>query len=1468
MVNVIKKPFLLIIVLLAGIVVQTHAIVYTVTNTSDAGAGSFRQAIINANGNAGLDNINFGIPAGPYVITLLSALPTITDPVVINGYTQASSSAGSPVIELAVAAGSNAGIELDPGSAGSTISGLILYGGNRGIYVNNSNGNTITGNFIGTNAAGTAVGASVIQWNCIQIDNSQNTIIGGAGGATTRNIISGSGQVGIYIQITSSGTQIFGNYIGTAKNGVNAIPNAQHGVLLLDSSNTTSIGGAAIANGNVISGNRQRGINVLNSRGVLIQNNYIGTIATGLDTLPNYDRDIDIENSKNAQILNNVISASKNMGIYMYNCPNSTITSNNVGTDVNGANALSKFGNLSDGIHIENSNYPTVTFNVSSSNSNGDGLYIQNSKAAKILSNKFGTDISGLIALGNSNQGVNIQSSDSATITSNVISANKSIGMIIVNSLFPQLTSNKVGTDVNGLNASATMGNLSQGVQVINCNNFVANQNVISSNNSIGLFILNSASPQVTNNFVGTDISGTISLGNTSQGVHIESSNNPVVTSNVISANKDMGLFIYNSLKPQVTSNKVGTDITGTVALGNSWQGVHIEQLSNYPVVTSNVISSNGNIGLYILNSKAPKITSNKIGTDLSGLNPLGNLSQGVHVEVADSATITGNVISANKDIGLFVFNSVYPQIKSNDIGANVNGANPLGTLGNTSQGIHVEQAANVVVNQNVVSSNGDMGMFIYNSLAPQITSNEVGTDIGGTIALGNTGQGIHVELSNNPLVMQNIVSKNGQNAVDINNSLNATITLNKIGTDITGNVALGNLQWGLVIENGSNNAVVTSNVASANGGIGIYANNAANLIIQSNCIGLGADKITSLGNGTHGIELDNSPNAIIGGTLVSQRNYIAANGQRGINANGSSSPTIQGNYVGTDVNGILAKGNGSDGIFLSNCPHGIIGGSVINARNISVASQNGSGILITDNSPHPIVKSNFVGVGKDGVTNLGNWMHGISLYGAGVDTAIIGGSLYIERNVCSGNGKSATGDGLRFETGPSGHHTILGNYCGVDSSGSVAIPNAWAGISLNEVDSSIIGGTGLYQANIASSNMHEGIYMRNALNNVIINNIIGTDITKTKNFGNGYVGIHMNAGNSFDNLIGGSLAHSNIIAYSQGLTDNPAITETGSGVFVNSGSNRNQITFNSIYCNEQSGITIYTPGNENIQAPVISLITPAIISGTAPGSSAGDSIHLYQNPTNSGPGPVTCGCQGEIYLGQTVIQAGGTWSFAHALGAGVTAARVTATQTNYATAHPIGVYSTSAFSNCLLALPITLTSFEVSAIGAHSALLQWSTAAELNNEEFIVQRSTDGVTFQNIGTVKGSGTKNALSSYTFTDTYAPSGIVYYKLIQIDYNGKQSNGPIKSISFSASEINIIPVSNSENVYSIATNFSTTTSLFYQVIAATGQIVAQGTYTSSAGVFEKTVNLQQLAPAVYIFRVAGAESVYVDKVIVR
>ena len=73
---------------------------FVVINTNDAGSGSLRQALLDANATAGIDSINFNIPGtGPFTITPLSPLPTVTGPVNINATTQPGY-AGSPIVGL------------------------------------------------------------------------------------------------------------------------------------------------------------------------------------------------------------------------------------------------------------------------------------------------------------------------------------------------------------------------------------------------------------------------------------------------------------------------------------------------------------------------------------------------------------------------------------------------------------------------------------------------------------------------------------------------------------------------------------------------------------------------------------------------------------------------------------------------------------------------------------------------------------------------------------------------------------------------------------------------------------------------------------------------------------------------------------------------------------------------------------------------------------------------------------------------------------------------------------------------------------------------------------------------------------------------------------------------------------------------------------------------------------------------
>src|SRR5262249_18856242 len=128
---------------------------FLVSNTNDSGAGSLRQAITDANNTAGVNVIRFSIGTGAKTINVLSQLPNITDPVIIDGTTQPGY-AGAPLIELNGAGAGNAAA-LNITAGGCTIKGLVI---NRFTYsainLTTHGGNVIQGNYLGTDINGTA----------------------------------------------------------------------------------------------------------------------------------------------------------------------------------------------------------------------------------------------------------------------------------------------------------------------------------------------------------------------------------------------------------------------------------------------------------------------------------------------------------------------------------------------------------------------------------------------------------------------------------------------------------------------------------------------------------------------------------------------------------------------------------------------------------------------------------------------------------------------------------------------------------------------------------------------------------------------------------------------------------------------------------------------------------------------------------------------------------------------------------------------------------------------------------------------------------------------------------------------------------------------------------------------------------------------------------------------------------------
>lgn len=107
--------------------------------------------------------------------------------------------------------------------------------------------------------------------------------------------------------------------------------------------------------------------------------------------------------------------------------------------------------------------------------------------------------------------------------------------------------------------------------------------------------------------------------------------------------------------------------------------------------------------------------------------------------------------------------------------------------------------------------------------------------------------------------------------------------------------------------------------------------------------------------------------------------------------------------------------------------------------------------------------------------------------------------------------------------------------------------------------------------------------------------------------------------------------------------------------------------------------------------------------------------------------------------------------------------------------------------------LPVELIHFEVSANDNNKALLNWTTASENNNDYFEVQKSTTGNKWETIGKVSGMGSTNTEVNYEFTDPTSISGLTYYRLKQVDFNGEYEFSPLRSIELiSSKKITVYP----------------------------------------------------------------------------
>lgn len=559
----------------------------SVTNTNDSGTGSLRAAILCANTNPGLDAITFNIPGGGvHTIALLSGLPLIGTPIYLDGYSQPGASQNTLAtgdnavlaVELnGTSAGSSSnGVNIIPGGSGSTVRGLVINKfGNHGVSL--SNGNRIEGNFIGTNAAGSA--ALPNTHDGIQINNGSNNVIGGANNGA-RNIISGNGVLSSPPQPTN-GVDLFGslsnsnvvqnNYLGTDATGTLAVPNLGFGVVSNGSPNNTIVG-------NLISGNVQSGISLFTNtaNGNSIKGNFIGTTANGSAPLSNF---IGITISGGSQNTigdatasgRNVISGNRSSGILINGGANLNVVQGNlVGTDVSGTAAVPNCtqspgaGILINGSSNTVGGASSAARNIISGNSAGGGVLVQGggSSANSIQGNYIGTDITGTAALGNIKRGVMIDGGNNNTIAGNVVSGNNGTGVSVESfGAGNQVQANLIGTQADGVSA---LGNTQFGVLIDRSSNNAITMNTVAFNGS------------------SSSLSAGVVVSTFDPGNGTGPSAGNAIRQNSIYSNFGLGIDLVDSLTFGVTPNDACDTDTG----GNNFQ--------NSPVLSS-LSSAGGN---------------------------------------------------------------------------------------------------------------------------------------------------------------------------------------------------------------------------------------------------------------------------------------------------------------------------------------------------------------------------------------------------------------------------------------------------------------------------------------------------------------------------------------------------------------------------------------------------------------------------------------------------------------------------------------------------------------------------------------------------------------------------------------------------------------------------------------------------------------------------------------------------------
>jgi gliding motility-associated-like protein len=1067
---------------------------------------------------------------------------------------------------------------------GDEFEGNVISGNSSdGISISEGLSHVIAGNYIGTNASGTAALKNTNHGISI-INGAVYNIIGGLT-AEARNIISGNGYAGVNIE--SSQNEIYNNYIGTNPAGGTAIPNCSgsstYSNIHVVGGSSNTIGSLIEGKGNLISGSLGYGIFMSGTSYNTIIGNVIGLNASGTAKLKNTYEGIAIyDNVSNVTIggstsgARNVISGNQT-GISIGKASNIKVQGNLIGLDPTGATAM---GNTSHGVAIGTSTTGILIGtdangvndeaerNIISGNSNG--VFVADNGRGIVAGNYIGTNTTGTAAIPNTTAGVKIESSQFAEFmiggelqaAGNLIAGNGIAG-IALDGNYCTVKNNTIGK--SGIVSNyGIFFNYSAGSPAFN----IISKNTISYHNSSGIALgggsgngnLLSQNSIHHNNFFGIDLGLNGLTGNDTEDEDNGPNkliNFPIITNVVIAGGS--------------------TTISGTIDMEAATATYTVELFANS--TTSNAGYGQGEI--YLGNVTVP--------TNATGHGDFSRTFAGTYTNLSATATDASNntsEFSLTKVINIAPTNITLSALTINE---NVAAGTQVGTLsstdinvgntftyslvtgtGDTNNGAFDIVGASLKIKASPdyetknsysvrIRTTDQDGLFyekeftitINNLLDTYVVTNTLNSGVGSlfdAISKANSSAGSGFDITFNipgpgPFLIAPTTA-----LPNINRKANLDATTQP-GYETSPRIEInggGILNNGITVGNNGNTIKGFSITGFTNAGISI---NSDNNFVSGNYLGVKPDGITAAGN-KYGVYVNDYSNYNLIGGPSAALNIISGNTDAGIYITGTHAGDnkIQHNYIGTNPSGTGAIPNGQNGVWLNFTTSVIIGADddgINDALEKNVISGNTSdGITLFSSTSSKIV-GNYIGTNATGTSVLKNGSHGISITNESSFNTV-GGLLTESRNIISGNGKAGI-----VITSPI--NSVYNNYIGTDITGNTAIPNStdnatfanvW--VSGSSTYSVTIGSTIPGKGNLISGSATDGIYLSNATSTSILGNIIGLNAAGTEQLKNNGKGVSVNACTNI-NIGHGLPGTGNVIAGNQ-----------NQGIYITAGANIN----------------------------------------------------------------------------------------------------------------------------------------------------------------------------------------------------------------------------------------------------------------------------------------------------------------------